>query len=101
MATEFIIRIDPRTGQRYDRHYCGRKEALAAFWVEVKAEHQQAEALHTAVSELAVQCLGHPVEGSTEQLIAAVSAAFPERPSIGVLFFSFASGDRMLLRAKG
>jgi hypothetical protein len=101
MASEFIIRINPRIGERYDRHYQLRKDALAAFWVEVKTECPDEARLHQAVNELAFQCLGRPMSGTTEQLIEAINAAYPEFPPSSALFFSFASGDRMVLHTSG
>lgn len=99
MIRDFILTIDPRVGNRYNSHYFQLEKALAVFWVEVRADSPDEASLNAAAARIATECLGRPVSGPTDHLIAAVGAAFPSHPVSGVLAFAFRTGDQMTLRA--
>jgi len=99
MALDFILTVDPRTGGRYDSHYSQQEKALSAFWVDVRADSPDEASLNAAAARIASQCLGRPVSGPTDHLIAAVKVAFPSHPVSGALIFTFRTGDRITLRA--
>jgi hypothetical protein len=99
VALDFILTIDPKVGSRYNSHYSQQERALSAFWVDVRADSPDEASLNAAAAQIASECLGRPVSGPTDHLIAAVGVAFPSHPTSGVLTFSFRTGDRMTLRA--
>ena len=97
MRLDFVLTIDPRGGQRYSSHYTAAAAALAAFWVDVKADCPNEATLAAAAAAIARAYFGRSINGSSAEMIEQIDAAFPGPAPLAILRYDFRTGDRISL----